>query len=123
MDTAVLKGQIKDAKEAHESWKVKLRSAIDSGVLPKPARDITMDDQCSFGKWLKSLANDPGVQGNLKYNAVVRAHAAFHRQAGNVASYVERDNQTMARDALTGGAFQEATSRLNAAMDDWLRSI
>ncbi len=122
MDKAVLTSQIKDALNAHEGWKIKLGDAINSGVLPKPAKDICMDNQCSFGKWLLSLEKDPAVKASPHYAAVVRAHSAFHREAGRVASHIEVGQKGIAQDALQGMAFRDATNRLTSAMADWQRN-
>lgn len=123
MDKAVLANQIKEALAAHEGWKMKLRAGIEGGALPKPAKDIAMDNQCSFGKWLNELSADPAVKSDPKYAAVCRAHAAFHREAGRVASFIEQGQKTIAKDALEGMSFKDSTSRLTSAMGDWQRSI
>ena len=72
-----LSRNITEAVRAHGTWKFRLRRAVDTGELPKPARDIACDDQCGFGKWLHGLKSDPSIAAKSEYRDVLRAHAAF----------------------------------------------
>ncbi|MGI3167094.1 CZB domain-containing protein [Pseudooceanicola sp. 200-1SW] len=123
MDKLVLDRQIKDAVAAHGAWKSKLNQAVQTGVLPKPARDIAVDDQCAFGKWLHGLRGDSTVSGSAEYGAVVRAHAAFHQLAGAIAAKVETGARDAAEDELSGPRFAQSSAELERAMNRWRLSI
>ncbi|MCT4556581.1 MAG: CZB domain-containing protein [Pelagimonas sp.] len=116
-----LEHNIDEAIRAHGAWKDKLRSAVETGVLPKPAKEIACDNQCGFGKWLHGLKMDSSVAGSAQYQGVVAAHAAFHRAAGGVAALVEAGDRKAADKALRGAAFADTTSRLVDKALDWKR--
>lgn len=122
MDRQTLHSQIDEALQAHTIWKTKLRGAVKTGRLPKPARDIACDDQCGFGKWLIRLKSDPDVTGKEGYRLVAEAHTAFHRVAGDVASKVEAGQADAASALLEGPAFQNATSTLRDRLVSWKRT-
>lgn len=122
MDKAVLDTQIAEATVAHGAWKAKLRSAISTGVLPKPAKDIACDDQCSFGKWLYSMQGDAEIAGSAHYKKVKDLHAQFHRCAGDVASFVEAGDLAKASASLSDVAYSRCTDQLTVALQDWKRA-
>ena len=122
MDNQILDAQIKDAIGAHGMWKVKLKAAVTTGALPKPARDIACDDQCAFGKWLYGLRSDSSVSSQSHYKSVMAKHAQFHKIAGRVAAEVERGNLSAASAILTGSEYGSATDDLVTAMADWKRA-
>ena len=104
---------------AHGAWKLKLRKAVESGVLPKPAADIACDDQCGFGKWLHGMKGDSAIAGSAHYRDVMSAHAAFHKAAGAVAKMVEQGRNEAAGTALEGADYVGATAKLSRAMRAW----
>ena len=122
MDKSVLEKQIQDATGAHSAWKSKLAAAVATGELPKPARDIACDDQCSFGKWLHGLKSGPAAS-HPSYKAVVEAHAAFHKMAGEVALRVEQGDKPGAEALLNGMEYTATTSTLVREMAGWRNSI
>lgn len=123
MDQKVLADQIEQAKAAHESWKGKLQAAVETGALPKPAKDISCDDQCSFGKWLHGLKDDTGVKMSLGFRKVMTSHAEFHQIAGDIASCIEAGDKFGAQTRLNGTRFAEKTQELQAAMTAWQRGL
>ena len=119
MDKATLEREITEAMGAHGAWKLKLRKAVESGVLPKPAADIACDDQCGFGKWLHGMKGDSAIAGSAHFRDVMSAHAAFHKAAGAVAKMVEQGRNEAAGAALEGADYVGATSKLSRAMRAW----
>lgn len=115
--------EIEKATEAHEAWKVKLRQAVESGTLPKPASEIACDDQCAFGKWLHRLSADKQTNLSMRFRKVMRLHADFHTEAGRIASLVEEGEIKRAGIALNSPALNECSERLGIAMADWKASV
>lgn len=123
MDAAVIEQQMRDALAAHEGWKTKLSEAAASGSLPKPAREISCDDQCAFGKWLHKLKHDPAVGGAPAFQAVMDTHAEFHRIAGGIAALVEQGRGSEASSRIAGPEFTQTSQRLKADMMLWRRKL
>ncbi|MEC3861650.1 CZB domain-containing protein [Mesobacterium sp. TK19101] len=123
MDKATLDRQIKEATQAHGAWKQKLCEAVKSGTLPKPARDIACDDQCSFGKWLHMLKADSTVAVSMHFRRVMVMHADFHKEAGRIAGLIEDGASAQALAALNGSNLQDRSGKLEAAMADWARNL
>ncbi len=123
MDKAELENQITQAIRAHGEWKLKLGSAVRTGVLPKPARDIACDDQCGFGKWLYRIKADPEIARSTGFQNVLSTHAAFHREAGRIAGLVEQGEKEAAQRALDAGDFKLLSANLANNMGVWKASV
>lgn len=97
-----------DALKAHADWKVKLRLAIrDQQKLD--AATLSSDNACAFGKWLHGEARTQ--YGKLRSYAVcLEKHAAFHKEAGKVATLINAGQFDKATAALEGGTPYAATS-------------
>ena len=48
--------EITKAIGAHGIWKMRLRTAIDSGKADANAADVAKDNACAFGQWLYGSA-------------------------------------------------------------------
>jgi methyl-accepting chemotaxis protein len=74
------------AIQAHSAWKIKFRTAITKQET-MDAATISKDNCCDLGKWLHG-------EGKLDFGALsshtdcVRKHAAFHIEAGKVATAI-----------------------------------
>ncbi|MFT3820000.1 MAG: methyl-accepting chemotaxis protein [Rubrivivax sp.] len=71
------------AIEAHRSWKVRLRQAIDQHQQ-LDADTLCRDDRCPLGQWLHG-AGGQHYGGRPSFVALLEKHADFHREAGAVA--------------------------------------
>lgn len=115
MDYSEVEENVKKALGAHGQWKMKLRHAVEIGRLPKPAKDIACDDQCGLGLWLVGMRTDPS-SNTQEYQAVVKAHAHFHKEAGKVAALVEAGDKARASTELDGPAYAMATDMLKKTL-------
>jgi methyl-accepting chemotaxis protein len=89
-----------NALAAHAQWKTKLRGAIQKQEKLDTA-SIGVDHKCEFGQWLHGAAKSQ--YGTLEgYRNCVATHAAFHRQAGSVAT------------AINAARYDEAAAMLDA---------
>jgi methyl-accepting chemotaxis protein len=103
------------AIEAHRSWKVKLRTAIDKQER-MDAATLCRDDQCPLGKWL----HGPGGSrwgGQPGFTALLNVHAGFHQAAGEVAETINRGAYDRAGQLLgSGSKFAKASNETVAAI-------
>lgn len=77
---------LNDAIKAHSDWKMKLRSAI-SAQSTLDADTISKDNCCALGKWLH--VESKAKLGALRsHSDCIRQHAAFHKEAGKVATAI-----------------------------------
>ena len=116
--------EIDNAIAAHAKWKVRLKQAIDTGKIDATVGVIRKDDQCDFGKWLKTLklsATDPNTP---HFNSIRGLHAQFHESAARVAELALGGKKQDAEKAMAyGGDFTGVSSKLTSAMLEWKKSI
>lgn len=74
------------AIQKHAEWKIKFRSAI-SKQETMDAATISKDNCCDFGKWLYGDAKTK-IGHYASYSECVTKHAAFHVEAGKVATAI-----------------------------------
>ncbi|WP_428925428.1 CZB domain-containing protein [Marinibacterium sp. SX1] len=123
VDRQALDDQIQEAMGSHGAMKRKLRQAVRNGRLPRPSRSIAADSACTFGRWLHQLKSDARVAGSPHFKAVVTAHAAFHKSAGQIARMVENGMTDRAAEMLNEQAFRRSSELLLDEMDAWRRNI
>jgi methyl-accepting chemotaxis protein len=103
------------AIEKHAEWKVKFRTAISRR---EEMDDVTIsrDDCCDLGKWLHGKAQEHfGDQPS--YSDCMTKHAAFHVEAGKVATMINARKYSQAESMLEGGsAFANASSAVGSAI-------
>ncbi|MGH1413957.1 MAG: CZB domain-containing protein [Pelagimonas sp.] len=116
MNKPEIEENVGKALVAHSQWKVRLRHAVQTGQLPKPAKDIACDDQCGLGLWISGSRKNSELMGLQEFQAVAKAHSHFHKEAGRIAEMVERGNQSTASDELDGPAYSKATDALKTAL-------
>lgn len=114
--------QIRQAMSAHAGWKAKLKRATSGGVLDLSAQDVRRDDLCTFGKWLKDVAEDADVGGTEAFETVCKRHSAFHVVAGEVAAKVEAGDAAAAKAVLDGADYKSASDELASALYAWKAS-
>lgn len=103
------------ASQAHAEWKIKLRMAI-SKKEQLDARSIGADNCCPLGQWLHGDAKSQ--YNKLKaYSDCVSKHAAFHREAGQVAQAINQQRYADAEKMLGAGTpYAAATSAVSSAI-------
>lgn len=100
-------------------WKRVLTQTIETGICEIDIQLASADDKCAFGRWM----ND-GVPWRCRkawdYANVRRRHAAFHTAVGEVLTLALSGRAHAATEAMApGGAFQQASAQLSAALADW----
>jgi Chemoreceptor zinc-binding domain len=88
------------AAQKHAEWKTKFRAAI-SKHERMDAAAIQQDNQCELGKWLHGEAKKKHAT-LAAYQECVTKHAAFHKEAGKVATAINAEKYTEA-EAMLGG--------------------
>ena len=103
------------AIQAHAQWKMKLRSAI-SRCEAVDAATISADNCCELGRWMHGEGRS-ALGRSLVFNDCVALHAAFHREAGRVATAINGRRYEEADAMLAAGsAYSEASSSVGAAL-------
>jgi Chemoreceptor zinc-binding domain len=82
------------AVRKHSDWKIKFRSAI-SKQESMDAETIAKDNCCDLGKWLHNDGKRNFAAG-ASLSECVTMHAAFHVEAGKVASAINAKKFTTA---------------------------
>ncbi len=102
------------AIQKHGEWKLKFRTAIANKETMDVAT-ITRDNCCELGKWLHG-------EGKIKFGklpslaACVTKHAAFHTEAGKVATAINAKKYDAATGMLAAGSYVDASSAVGAAI-------
>ncbi len=99
---------IDSAIAKHAEWKLKLRSAI----LKQDTIDaatISKDNCCDLGKWLHGEAKAKFTRLS-SYTECVAKHAAFHVEAGKVATTINSKKYAEAETMLNAGTPYTAAS-------------
>lgn len=106
---------LEKASQAHAEWKVKLRMAI-AKKEQLDVRSISADNCCPLGLWLHGEGK--GQYNKLKtYSDCVGKHAAFHREAGQVALAINQQRYADAEKMLGAGTpYAAATSAVGSAI-------
>ena len=95
---------------SHSEWRLKFRNAI-SKQEEMDVATISADNRCELGKWLHGEARNKF--GQLRsYADCIQKHAAFHAEAGRVASVINAKKYAQAERMLDGG-----TGYANASSD------
>lgn len=93
---------------AHSQWRLTLRQALTNSEKLDVAK-IGADNCCDLGRWLHGDAKTQC--GALPaYKDVVTTHAAFHREAGQVAQKINAGEKNGAISALGQGTAYDAAS-------------
>jgi methyl-accepting chemotaxis protein len=93
---------------AHAEWKMKFRSAI-ARKEKLEVDKICLDNACPLGAWLHGEAK--ASFGKLaSYARCVDKHAAFHREAGKVATAINAGKYAEAESMMANGTSYAAAS-------------
>lgn len=118
MRTPLMIKEINDAIGAHGMWKMRLRTAIASGVGDITSADAGCDDKCAFGKWIHGPSIDAATRTGMPYQVIRRLHAEFHQAAGQVLARVERGDRKGATDLLDG-EYTARSEKLVRGLTKW----
>ena len=99
----------------HTEWKTKFRGAITKKEQMDVAT-ISKDNCCELGKWLHGEGKTQ--YGRLASHAeCMQKHAAFHVEAGKVASAINAKKYTEAEAMLGGGtSYSQISSDVGVAI-------
>jgi Chemoreceptor zinc-binding domain len=109
--------EITKAIGAHGVWKMRLRTAIDSGKADANASDVAKDNVCAFGQWLYGSV-PPAARASADYASVRKLHADFHQCAAKVIECVGHGDKAKA-DAVMAGDYAKVSGDLTTAMMKW----
>jgi hypothetical protein len=113
-----LKEEITKAIGAHGMWKMRLRSAINSGKIDADPAEVAKDNHCAFGQWLNGSSIAADARASADYAAVHRLHADFHKCASKVLACVASGHKDQA-SALMAGEYDKISGELTTAMMKW----
>jgi hypothetical protein len=85
---------------AHVRWKQRLLTYIQEKSEPLDPAVICRDDQCRLGKWI--YGEGKAYTEATHFEKVRSAHAAFHKHAAAVVTFVNRGDRDMATEVLNG---------------------
>ncbi len=99
-------------------WKVRLRSAVDTGKSEFTVDKVKVDNQCDFGKWLYSMTNDE--KKSEHWIKVRDLHAKFHVEAAKILDNALAGNKDSAAKGLDPSSeFSKLSANLTSAMMSW----
>ena len=103
------------AIQKHAEWKTKFRSAI-AKQEQMDAATISKDNCCELGKWLHAEAKTQF--GKLaSHGECVQKHAAFHVEAGKIATVINAKKYAEAEAMLNNGTnYAQASSQVGVAI-------
>jgi hypothetical protein len=113
-----LEDEITKAIGAHGMWKMRLRSAIDSGKADVNSVEVAKDNVCPFGQWLYGSTIPTPTRASADYASVRKLHADFHKCASKVLECVALGHKAEA-DALMVGEYAKVSGDLTTAMMKW----
>lgn len=104
-----------NAIRKHGEWKLKFRSAI-ANQASSDAASISRDGSCDLGKWLHGEARTRYAHLSSRADCLAR-HAAFHVEAGKVASTINAKKYDEAQAMLGAGTrYASASSAVGVAI-------
>lgn len=110
-----MKDQVEKAIAAHEAWKQRLASAIESGSSTFDTATVSADNACDFGKWLHGLG-DSDKGGD--FETVRSMHADFHTLAGKILGLATGGSKAEA-ETLMSGEFSALSGKLVSTLNAW----
>ena len=109
--------QIAKAIGAHGMWKMRLKSAIDSGKGDVDVATARVDNACEFGKWLYGQVS-ANAKATSYYTDVKQLHAQFHQAAGRVLELATTGKKAEA-EALMAGDYARTSGDLTRKLMEW----
>jgi len=109
-----VRDQIAAALAAHAAWKVRLRTAIETGSCEIAVDAARNDRGCAFGKWLHQLRH------TAELREIAALHERFHAAAASVlAAALGGRKQEASRAMSEEGEFARTSAALTAALQRW----
>lgn len=118
MNTRIYVEEIKAAIGAHGAWKMKLRTAINTGKTDLKPEVVRCDDQCAMGRWLHGSSIDSKTRMGMPYKVNKRVHAEFHECAARVLELTLSGERDRASELLEG-EFTERSEKVMRALNKW----
>lgn len=109
---------ITDAIGAHGAWKLRLRTAINTGRSDAKPSEVRCDDRCELGQWLHGPAMDAQTRSGLPFQVTKRLHAEFHSTAADVLTFA-LDGRKDEASSLLEGDFTARSEKLVRALTKW----
>ena len=106
------------AIEMQRRWKLRLAAyARGEARQTKAWRDISRDDQCDLGRWLRQAARQQPDHAEVLAR-LLKQHAALHRAAAEVVRLADGGQRDAALQALRQGAFAHASHATVAGLSE-----
>jgi methyl-accepting chemotaxis protein len=111
---------LQSAIVAHAGWTARLKGAIVSRHLDMPIATIRADDQCAFGKWLRSEETSTPERQSEQYPTAKRLHTQFHEEAARIAQLAISGQKEAAEQAMgQSGEFARLSAALTGVLNRW----
>ncbi len=89
------------AIKAHTDWKIRIQSLINTKSTDDISLyDISRDDQCELGKWIKALDKEQGHTYAL--SCLRNFHREFHAAAANAMEHAQSGDDEQAQAIING---------------------
>lgn len=105
---------------AHVRWKQRLRDYIQNKAEPLDPASIGRDDQCTLGKWI--YGEGQTFAQALNFEKVRVEHAAFHKHAAAVITFVNRGDCDLATQVLNG-EYARVSNHLKRDISPWPKRL
>ncbi len=116
--------EIDKALEAHAAWKERLRNAIDSGAIDVSVTTISVDNKCTFGKWLYGPTLSDEDRASAHCQQVIKLHAEFHKVAAKIAALATSGMKAEAQKMMDfGNEYTQASGLLSVALKRWKETM
>ena len=110
--------EINNAIGAHGAWKLRLKTAVQTGSSQATPQQVRCDKSCAFGTWLHDDKIDDRTKGGMPYRVIKRLHAEFHDCASRVIAHASAGRKSEAANLLDG-EFAQRSERLTVALNKW----
>ena len=118
-----IKEEITKAIGAHGMWKMRLRTAIDTGKADTNVADVANDHACGFGQGLYGSMLDAAAKNSSDFKEVQKLHAEFHKVAAQVLQLALQGKIAEADKLMEEGSpFVVVSGRLTSALMHWQKS-
>ena len=115
---------IKRATGAHGEWKLKLKTAINSGSSEHNSADVAKDNLCEFGKWLYGDEIPQNIKQTADYEKIRNLHQKFHKSASRVLDLALNGHKDEAYKLMEeGGEYHEISNRLISELHIWKSKV
>lgn len=108
------------AISAHGDWKFKLKRAITNQAEGLDPAQVSLDNQCAFGKWLYSPSTEP-LRTEKSYTEILELHAIFHQEAAQIVRLCQAARTSEAEKKMRAdSAYSKVSAQLTTAVKNWI---